>query len=433
MRTGLRTRAATRAADRRRLLADGALAVLLAALLLPATVGTIRDGGWSLGLRVTALCVVLIGHVAIATRRLFPCASLGVGGAVALLLGMAPDLHTTGRGGTFSAIFLPSVLIVPVLLYTVATWCAPRISWLALGASGIGAIAVIARLWGADYLTVAQPGIASTDHPMHSWPLFLVLAVVVMLLAPWLLGRYRRLRLLYVAELEDRARRDEADRAAAAHRAAQEERQRIAREMHDVVSHSLAVMVNQAEGGRLVSERDPQRAARTLDTIAGVGRDAMADMRGLLNVLHDSEQAGDRSTESRVPAPQPTLEVLPDLLAQVRRTGLAVTLAERGARQRLCATADLAAYRVVQEALTNVLKHAGPGAGATVTLEWEPSALEITVANRLASDAARDPGPGRGLRGMDDRVRALGGTTRISSDESEFRVTATLPTEVGAP
>lgn len=417
------------------MLADGALAILLAALLLPATVDMIWDGGWSLGLRVSALCAVLIGQLAVATRRLFPCTSLGVGGAAALLVGMAPDLHTTTRAGTFSAIFLPSALVVPVLLYTVAAWCAPRISWLAFGASGIGALAMIARLWGADYLTVALPGIASTDHPMHSWPLFLVLAVGVTLLAPWLLGRYRRLRLLYVAELEDRARRDEADRAAAARRAAQEERQRIAREMHDVVSHSLAVMVNQAEGGRLVSERDPQRAVRTLDTIAGVGRDAMADMRGLLNVLHESKPAEVQSGESRVPAPQPTLAVLPELLAQVRRTGLAVTLEERGTRQRLCATADLAAYRVVQEALTNVLKHAGPGADATVTLAWDPSALEITVANALVADVARaaGSGPGRGLTGMDDRVRALGGATRIATDESEFRVTATLPTEVGAP
>ncbi len=389
---------------------DGCLALAMVAILAPVTVRTIWASSWSSTLEVLALLVVLLGHGAVALRRSSPRVALGIAGGLVLFLLLTPALDPGTASGPFSAVLVPSVLVFPVVLYSVAAWCSHQTSLLALTASVAGSLLVVVRLWGSDYLTVAQPGLASPQDPVASWPLFLVLGLVAMVVAPWCAGRYRRLGALYVAELADRA--------------AEQERRRIAREMHDVVAHSLSVMVSQAEGGRLMAVKDPASAAPVLDNIARAGREAMQDMRGVLHVLH--QDAGEQDQA------QPTLADLPELVATVRRSGLPVRLEQRGAPQRMSRAAELAAYRITQEALTNVLKHAGSDATTRVLLSWRPESLELTVGNRVEGRRRATAGPGRGLSGMDDRLAALGGTVDVTSDEDCFTVAAHIPTAAGA-
>ena len=405
----------------RRWLVDGLFAVAVAVLALPISAGVIWDGSWPRGLRVVAVAALVIGHAAVAVRRIAPLAAFGVAGAVMLVLVALPDLDTGGGVEAFVPILVPSVVVFPVVLYSVAAWCPQRIARLALAASGAGCVLVVVRLWGAEYLTLTEPGLTDRADPVRSWPLFLVLAVVGTVLVPWVLGRYRWLRTQYVRELEARAEREEQDRRENARRAAREERTRIAREMHDVVAHSLSVMVSQAEGGRMMARKDPAAALPVLETVARTGQEAMGDMRGLLRALDDRDPA-------QVDPPQPGLNDLPELIGRVRRAGPAVELTERGDRLRLSAAGELAAYRVVQEALTNVLKHAGADAGIRVCLDWQADRLHLTVRNSPGGRSTAVTGGGRGLAGMTERVALLGGTLQAGPvDGGGFEVTAVLP------
>ncbi|HEX5086818.1 MAG TPA: histidine kinase [Nocardioides sp.] len=404
--------------------ADAGYASVVAALLLPVTARTIWGSSWRPALQVAAVAGVVVAHAALAVRRTAPRATFGIAGAFVLGLALLPPIDPgPGQSGPFSAVFVPSVLVFPVALYTVAAWCSRRVSLLALVVSSAGGVVVAARLWGADYLTVAQPGVATSDDPVRSWWLFLVLGVAAMVLLPWWAGRYRRLRLLYVAELEERARRDDAERAAEAGRAVAEERRRIAREMHDVVAHSLSVLVTQAEGGRLMAAKDPAASVRVLDTVARTGREAMQDMAGVLQVLDAPAEASGGPER-----PQPGLAELPDLVDQVRRSGLPVRYEEHGAPGRLSGTAELAAYRVTQEALTNVLKHAGSRVPTEVVLTWRDGWLEVSVENRLDGSDGCGAGAGLGLRGMEERLSALGGSLQVAATARRFAVLARVPT-----
>jgi signal transduction histidine kinase len=409
----------------RRWLVDGLFAGAVAVLALPVSAGVIWGGSWPRGLQVVAVAALAIGHAAVAVRRIAPLVAFGVAGAVMLLLITLPDVGPGGGVDAFVPLLVPSVVVFPVVLYSVAAWRPQRTARLALAASGAGSVLVVVRLWGADYLTLTQPGLTDRADPVRSWPLFLVLAVVGTVLAPWALGRYRWLRTQYVRELEARARREEHEREENARRAAREERTRIAREMHDVVAHSLSVMVSQAEGGRMMARKDPAAAVPVLETVARTGQEAMGDMRGLLRALDDHEPA-------QVAPPQPGLTDLPALFGRVRRAGLAVDSAERGERLRLSAAGELAAYRVVQEALTNVLKHAGADAGTHVRLDWQADGLHLTVRNGPGGRSAAATAGGRGLVGMTERVALLGGTlTAGPAGDGGFEVTAVLPA-VGA-
>jgi signal transduction histidine kinase len=203
--------------------------------------------------------------------------------------------------------------------------------------------------------------------------------------------------------------RDRGATEAAAGRAlaASNERSRIAREMHDVVAHTLSVVVAQADGGRFVAKKDPAAAVRALETIADVSRDALTEMRGLLGVLRESDGEAELG-------PQPTLGDIPTLVSSVRDGGLEVSYVTTGTPRPLPIGAGLAVYRIVQEALTNVLKHAGPKVTAYVQLQWKPDALEVTVSDDGRGAAARATGGtatgGTGLEGMRERATVLGGT-----------------------
>jgi signal transduction histidine kinase len=225
-------------------------------------------------------------------------------------------------------------------------------------------------------------------------PTFMIIATLPLHVAAWALGEFFRKQDQLTAEEKKRA--DAQSRAAAA-----EERTRIARELHDVLAHSMTVIVLNAEGAKLARHRDPEAVDRTLDTISRTGRDALAELRRLLEVLHAGQAAR---------SPQPTLDELRELVDQ---SGRAVTLDVTGDPGGLPASAALQAYRIVQEALTNMIKHAPADATGRVTVAFEPSGIRIEVTNTggLAAPAPAPalPSSGRGLTGMRQRVEMYHG------------------------
>ena len=202
--------------------------------------------------------------------------------------------------------------------------------------------------------------------------------------------------------------------------AAAAERARIARELHDVVAHSLSVVIAQADGGRYAARQDPSAAVAALHTIATTAREAQAEMRRALGIL------GDRSDAPM--QPQPGVGELGSLVARTREAGLAVELIEEGRSRPLAPAAGVTLYRVAQEALTNVLKHAGPEARASVALRWEPERVTLVVRDDGSGAGAAGDGRGRGLVGMRERVEPRDGTlTAGPHPDGGFEVRAELP------
>ena len=210
--------------------------------------------------------------------------------------------------------------------------------------------------------------------------------------APWLAGYVVQRRRLGEARM--RHERDAAEAAIV------EERGRIARELHDVVAHAISVIVLQARGGRRLLDSEPAETRGALDTIEHTGQQALVEMRRLVGLLRESD-------EELALAPQPTLSRLDHLVDQVRAAGLPVELSIEGEPIDLPPGIDLSAYRIVQEALTNALKHAGP-AQARVSLRYHPDGLEIEIADDGAGTANGDSG-GHGLVGIRERVSVYGG------------------------
>jgi signal transduction histidine kinase len=214
------------------------------------------------------------------------------------------------------------------------------------------------------------------------------------------LGLNVRTRRAYTAALEERADQLERERDQRERLAAAAERARIAREMHDIVAHNLSVMVALADGAGFMAQRDPRRSADAMERVSRTGRHALAEMRRLLGVLRDDDQAA--------LAPTPGLADLDALLEQVRTAGLAATLQTSGAPVVLGAGAELTVYRLVQEALTNTLKHAGPNARATVRLNYDAGGVEVEVTDD-GRGRARVTADGQGLAGMRERAAVYGG------------------------
>jgi len=213
------------------------------------------------------------------------------------------------------------------------------------------------------------------------------------------------------------------------------ERMRIARELHDIVAHSVTVMVLQGAGARRMLSTQPRRADQALADIDTIGKQAMDELRRLLMVLRAPDPTGESTMDhsgdavSAIRSPQPRLTDLDRLLAQVRGTGLRVSRHITGQPRHLDPSVDLTAYRVVQEALTNVTKHAAPDAGTTVALDWTDEQLTVHIANEPCPPPRRPvPSCGYGLTGLRERVGLVGGTlTAGHTPEGGFAVTATLP------
>ncbi len=225
--------------------------------------------------------------------------------------------------------------------------------------------------------------------------------------------------------LVDRARRLEVERDQQARLAAAAERTRIAREMHDIIGHNLSVITGLADGGSYAAAKSPERAAQALDAIGTTSRQALAELRRLLDVLReDTPAAADR-------APQPTLTDLDHLIDGVRAAGLPTRSTVRGRPGSVTAGRQLTVYRVVQEALTNTLKHAGPGATATVDVSCSDTAVTVTVTDTgTGGTPSRSPGSGRGLTGMRERTALYDGTLEagpLPSPPGGWRVHLRLP------
>jgi signal transduction histidine kinase len=364
-----------------------------------------------------ALALGQLSHLVIGTllvaplawRRVAPVPSaFGVAAAGLLQLWLAAAAGTVCLSCA-AAPLVPADAAAPIAMYTLSAY-GPN--WAARVGLGLGAVGGL----GVAYLE-AGPGRSE---------MFVVLFVLVcaVVFSAWALGRLRRLGRREQERLMERARLLELERDQEARLAANAERARIAREMHDVVAHSLSVTIAQADGGRYAGATDPSAAISALETISATGRQALADMRVLLGVLRDDD-GQDR-------APQPDAGAIADLVRQLEAGGLDVSLDVTGQPAPMSAGAGLAAYRIVQESLTNVLKHAGPGCHAWVVLRWLPDALEVYVADdgRGAGAAAATPGgpPGQGLLGMRERASLYGGRLQAGPlPGGGFGVRALLP------
>ena len=367
------------------ILVDSVLAAMLAVL--------------SLGQMITRpypqVPVALLMIVPVAFRRRNPIAAF----AVAVVGGVLQ---------VASARPLASDLAVLVLVYTVAAYRPRRESVTALLVC-LGGSAVAVIVW------VPVRGVELVWRLIFAAVLFGGSALIA-----WVLGDSMRYRRGYYAALEDRAARLEAERHAQAKIAAAAERARIARELHDVVAHHVSVMVVQADGAGYALRTDPQRAEAALKAISSTGRQALTEMRRLLGVLRSAD-------EQAALAPVPGLGELRELLDQARAAGLEVSYTLVGKPRELPDGAELAAYRVVQESLTNTRKHAGLAASASVTLRYEPDGLTVEVTDNGMASSAQD-NAGHGLAGMRERIAMYGGTVQAGPlPGGGFGVVARLP------
>ncbi|GAA4757782.1 sensor histidine kinase [Citricoccus nitrophenolicus] len=325
---------------------------------------------------------------------------------------------------------LPSIVVVPMMVHNLAV-NAPR--WASL--AGIGAALVGAVLNGVKIAyfspSFLDPSAALIENPdIYTTPTEQVIiatsfavGAAAIVLAAWAFGDLARTRRIAMDQLRDRARQLEVEAAQERELAAADERNHIAREMHDIVAHSLQVIITQADGGRYAGANDPQVAMNTLGTVSETGRKALGEMRRLLGVLR-----GPEATEFQ---PQPGLADLEDLVETIRLTGLDVDFAVEGsARRDLPTGGELAAYRAVQESLTNTVRHGGPNATATVRLRWTGRGLEIEVGDdgRGAAASQSTQGSQQGLVGLRERIGLFGGTVQYGPRHGGgFSVHATVP------
>lgn len=286
----------------------------------------------------------------------------------------------------YELIGYPSTIALSALitLYTVAAHCDRPQSRTALSAT----CAVLAVL-----LITARQNVTVADWVLN----------YLQFVAAWLLGDNLRVRRKYVANLEERAAQAERQAELEAQRAVEAERARIARELHDVVAHGMSVMIVQTGAARRVLANDPEAAGGALERVEATGREAMTEMRRLLGVLRAEGPAGDERL------PQPTLGGLPRLVELFAEANLPVRLVVDGEQRELPPGIELSAFRIVQEALTNTLKHAGP-ATAEVRLRYGPEALDLEVVDDGRGAAADSDGDGgHGVLGMRERVELFGG------------------------
>ncbi|MCC9203439.1 histidine kinase [Arthrobacter sp. zg-Y769] len=374
----------------------------VAATLLFVVPFLIRSGGYPAEFFLsTAICMAL------AWRRRRPVAGAAVQAAACVLqLFLVPVTA------------LPADLFVLGTVYSLAAF-APR--WASVGGlilASIGGVLFMAQYSVIPFMDSGYPLKTALENDAPVW-----VALEAVLLMAWMFGDLTRTRRLALQALQDRARRLEVERQQERELAAADERSHIAREMHDIVAHSLSVIITQADGARYASAQDPEIAPKTLGVIAETGRSSLREMRRLLGVLRGDEAASTR--------PLPSLADIDELLGTVKRSGLETALSITGTPRRpLPPGAELSAYRVIQESLTNVLKHAGPKAGAQIALHWTPAGLKMGVLDDGlgAASALHDDGAGQGIKGMAERLSLYDGTLKAApAAGGGFRVEAFIP------
>lgn len=345
-----------------------------------------QDAAGISAIPVAGLLMLAIGSVALFWRRSWSLAVLGV----ALAMTVA-----------WTAFGYPGNPVFPILvsLYAVGRYFPEgRISLAALAAA----------------LVVVGFGQVTDGDPVSE-----VVAALVVTTLPWYVGRRVRIRGYYAAAARERAEHLEWKRATEAQRVIADARAGIARELHDVVAHNVSVMTVQAGVARLVVVDDPERAQEAIGAVEEAGRRALDELRHLLGVLRPETASGELG-------PQPALNQVHELVDQLRQTGMSISLAA-DVPSELPVRVDLFAYRIVQEALTNVLKHGGVDAAAQVRLEETDGHLDIEVTDTGTATSAL-PGSGQGIVGMRERAILLGGTFEAGPrPEGGFRVLARLP------
>lgn len=258
-------------------------------------------------------------------------------------------------------------------------------------------------------------GVIATDIPVGVIPLSLGVYA-----ATAVAGNVSRTRMQMAADAERRALEAETHRERRAQEAVFTERARIARELHDVVAHGITVMTVQAAGARKIVASDPDQAVTALEAIEQTGRESLREMRRMIGVMRETPDASDRT-------PQPGLDAIPNLVAQLADGGLEVTVNAETSIGGLPAGVELTAFRIIQEALTNTLKHGGPNATAEVTIAIGAGGLEIDVTDTGRGSTSRTH-EGHGLLGMQERVALFGGEFVAGGRRGGgFRVHATLP------
>ncbi|MFB4305490.1 sensor histidine kinase [Actinomadura sp. GTD37] len=378
---------------RKKSLVDAFFAAPVLLLAVPSMLG----GAFGMGAHWYALLtVVLVGPLVL--RRTFPRAVFAVialTSFVQCLAGVEP---------------VPANIAVLMGLYTVTACRSFR--------------------WGLAAMLVAEVGAAlvawryptGTDDRKYTFIMLTVLVAGV-----YVLGLHMRTRRAYLRSVEERAERLERERDNEVKVAMAAERARIARELHDVVAHNVSVIVVQADGASYAIDTDVGRARQALDTISSTGRLALAEMRRLLGVLREDDDAG-------AFAPQPGVAEIDDLVEQVRASGLAVAFEVDGTPADMSEGRQLTVFRIVQEALTNTLKHGGPEVNVSVRLRYADDALEVRVADDGRGAAAFDDGRGHGLAGMRERVSVYGGDVRAAPRSGGgFEVVARLPVREEVP
>ncbi|MFI7532874.1 sensor histidine kinase [Streptosporangium sp. NPDC049376] len=291
--------------------------------------------------------------------------------------------------------------------------------------------------WAVAAGLVAELGLALSFGRLVTYPDFVSWASLsVFVVAIWIAGIYANTRRRYLLSLEERAVRAEHERDQQVRLAAAAERTRIARELHDVVAHNVSVIIVQADGAGYAIDNDPEQAREAMRAISYTGRQALAEMRRMVGVLRTDGVSGAGSAEkgsagqgrAEEYAPQPSLSQLDDLVAQVCASGVPVELRVTGPAQGLPEGEQLTVYRIVQEALTNTLKHGGPGSSAVVEMEYGPRELLVRVTDDGRGAAAPRSVDGHGLVGMRERAAMFGGSVEAGPRPGGgFRVTARLP------
>jgi signal transduction histidine kinase len=342
--------------------------------------------------RAWAAYLLLLAHtLPLAVRRRWPLAVL---------------VWALATGAAFAAVgpsLVPLSFTILIYVYTAAAHCPRRVSLAGLAATE----ALLEVVWLARPRSIGDAGTLIIDG--------------LLMVAAWWLGDGTRRRLEAVAAAQQRAAELERAREELARRAVTEERLRIARELHDVVAHSMSIIAVQSGVGAHVLDSQPEEARKALAAVEATSRQALVEMRRLLGVLR--QEAEPRGSL----APAPGLAELEALTAEVARAGVRVEVRIEGTPTELPAGLDLSAYRIVQEALTNVVRHAGP-ATARVAVRYAPGRMSVEVVDDGRGGDHGDQG--HGIPGMRERAALYGGTLEAGPlPGGGFRVAATLPLE----
>jgi signal transduction histidine kinase len=358
----------------------------------------------------TSVGLMLASAVALAFRRLRPRASfLAIGGIAGIQVLLGEPIAAWN-------------VVMPASLFSAAAYGSRAFGWLALALATLGYVGAWALVTGIlGRLDLLSDPVALLGSPRGlAWAATFA-ALLAALLVVWAIGDQVRATRERLEIDRDRALMAARERDSNARLDALAERHRIARELHDVVAHGLSVMIIQADGALYAADEHPEAPRQALGVIAATGRESLGEMRRLLGVLRGAGETAET-------APQPGLGAIPQLVAGFREAGLEVELALPDQLPSVPPGVALAAYRIVQESLTNVLKHAGR-AETVVTVTAEPRQLVVRVGNGPGERRpANDPDAGLGLTGMRERVRLLGG--RLSAGpraDGGWEVTANVP------